>query len=78
MTLLCRHLSAQEIVSGSRLPTGVFTPTTRRNCRQLVANRVHTADTQNSFVPSASAVCIGLNVMFVVFIMTYNKQTNMI
>jgi len=24
--------------NGSRLPTGVFTPTTRRNCRQLVAN----------------------------------------
>jgi len=24
--------------SGSWLPTGVFTPTTRRNCRQLVAN----------------------------------------
>ena len=24
--------------NGPRLPTGVFTPTTRRNCRQLVAN----------------------------------------
>jgi len=24
--------------NGSRLPTGVFTPTTRQNCRQLVAN----------------------------------------
>jgi len=24
--------------NGSRLPTGVFTPATRRNCRQLVAN----------------------------------------
>ena len=24
--------------NGSRLPTGVFTPTTWRNCRQLVAN----------------------------------------
>ena len=34
-TSLCRHLSAQ---TGSRLPTGVFTPATRRNCRQLVAN----------------------------------------
>ena len=37
MTSLCRHFSAQEIVNW-RLPTGVFTPTTRRNCRQLVAN----------------------------------------
>jgi len=35
---------------------------TRRNCRQLVANSIHTADaTQlDSWVASASAVCIGL------------------
>jgi len=32
MTSLCRHLSAQEIMkTGSRLPTGVFTPPTRHN-----------------------------------------------
>ena len=42
----------------SQLPTGVFTPTSRRNCRQPV----HTADATrlDSFVSSASAVCIGL------------------
>jgi len=30
--------SAASLQLWSRLPTGVFTPTTRRNCRQLVAN----------------------------------------
>ena len=48
MTSLCRHLSAQEIVNWV---------TTADGC-------VHTADADatkqlNSFVPSASAVCIG-------------------
>ena len=39
---------------------------TRRDCRQLVANLIHTADaTQlNSWVASASAVCIGLKGSF--------------
>jgi len=32
----CERINAA--VYGSRLPTGVFTPTTRWNCRQLVAN----------------------------------------
>jgi len=61
--------------SSRRLPTGAFTTSrrrhdatrlavgkfvqTRRNCRQLVANSVHTADaTQpDSCVASASAMC---------------------
>jgi len=30
--------SAASLQFWPRLPTGVFTPTTRRNCRQLVAN----------------------------------------
>ena len=37
----CRRIRRCERTTqpyGSRLPTGVFTPTTRRNCRQLVAN----------------------------------------
>ena len=37
----CRRIQRCERTTqpyGSRLPTGVFTPTTRRNCRQLVAN----------------------------------------
>jgi len=32
------QLSAASLQFWSRLPMGVFTPTTRRNCRQLVAN----------------------------------------
>jgi len=60
-----------EFTTGSRrLPTGAFTPLitqldftvdrfvqTRRDCRQPVANSMHTADAKLSRVVSASAVC---------------------
>jgi len=66
-------VSTQFATSSRRLPTGAFTPPTRRNstavgkfvqtrrdCRQIVANSIHTADATQLDSCIASVVCIGL------------------
>ena len=48
MTPLCRHLSPTSIAqqqTGSRLPTGAFTPPTRRNSTSLLANLFRLVET---------------------------------
>ena len=57
----CRRVRSHRWHDATRFAVGKFVQT-RRDCRQLVANSVNTADaTQlDSWVESASAVCIGL------------------
>jgi len=56
----CRRVRSHRSHDATRLAVGKFVQT-RPNCRQLVANSVHTADVIqfDSCVASASAVCIG-------------------
>jgi len=66
MTSFCRHLSAQEIVNWGTTADGCVHTDDTTKMSPTSCEFVFTPPTptrQNSFVASASAVCIGLNRM---------------